>query len=191
MERSTLGRRLVPRSALAALISLILATLPGTAADARSAPAERVAAEIVLSPADLGPEYIVAASGVRTVLGYGWFSQTVVRGNPAAATLADSGIEGVQSQVGVMPDAALADNAYGGLVADLFRGAQEVPSSLETDRSRVGFVRGSGPFDIGMQVAIFRAGTVAGYVVVFGYDDPSGAGDAVRLARIMIARAAG
>jgi len=154
-------------------------------------PAARPPAEIVLTPADLGPDFVVASSGQTTILERGSFGQSIRRGNLLASSLVPEGIVGVRTVALVLPDVPTSDRAFQDIATQILEGFQEAPLPALAERARGGIAWGQRPFEPASILVIFRTGTTVGFVATFAFDAPTSMDDTVRLAQIMIARARG
>jgi hypothetical protein len=181
-------RSLGARAAAAALLCCVLAgpSRP-VRAEALPSPASRAAADVVLAPADVGPDFVVASSGQATEQGFSVFRQNLVRGG-GSAFLAPDGIFFVRSVAGVISNPARADGDFNLLAEAILAGLEEVPVSLGADRVRGGVAWGAGPFDASTRLVLFRAGNTLGYVQVVSYEAPTHMDDVVRLAEVMVTR---
>jgi hypothetical protein len=159
-------------------------------AEAAAAPAGRVAAEIVLTPADLGPDFLIVSSGQRVIQGFSAYTQNLVRGGHGVY-LAPEGIFGVRSVALVLPDAQSADRAFDAVGQQAFADLVETAVPPIGDRTRAGVAWGKGPFEAALRLVLFRAGNTVGFVAVSGYEAPSSLDDAARLAATMEGRARG
>lgn len=173
-------------------LALVAALVHGTLSTAiAAAPAQLTAADVGPSPADLGPEFIVASTGQQVAQGASFRTQSLVRAGKDTFYLERDGPILVRSFVLVAPDLAAADSVFERITNEGLQGAQEVPSPGVGDRSRAGVVWGAGPFDPGRKILFFRARTVVAWLLLASYEAPTNLDDLAPVARIMAARAAG
>jgi hypothetical protein len=180
------SRPLGPGSALrmsAPPVSLDVA--PSVAAS----PAGLAAADVVLQPADVGPDFVLMSSGERTLYGAGWRAQNLVRAGRQVSYIEPDGVLFVRSLALAAQSPGEADQIFERAGQGLFDGTQEMPVPALGDRTRAAVEWGSDPFGIAGKIVMFRVRTVVGYVIVAGYEAPTEMDDIVPLARIMAGRA--
>jgi hypothetical protein len=155
------------------------------------APVAAAAADIVLSPADVGPDFVVASSGETVRFGVSARVQSLIRGGKQVHNIEPDGILSVRSFAQIAPESAAADQLYEQFSRGLLQsGIQEVPVPPIGDRARAAVAWGQGPFDPALRVVLFRLGAALGWVVVASYEAPEQMDEVVLLAQKMAARAA-
>jgi hypothetical protein len=150
--------------------------------------AARQAAEIVLSPSDVGPEFILAASSDRQMLAETTRTHFIVRAARRSYVEPD-GLSGVSSFAVVAASAARAQDIYASQARDFRLGSQELPLPAIGDRA-LGVAQWSAdPFGGGLKAILFRRGNVVGYIVAGTYEAPTHLDDLAPLAQLMAERA--
>jgi hypothetical protein len=160
-------------------------------AAASGSPLAATASDIVLSPADVGPDFVLASSGEAVRFGVSARVQSLVRGGKHVHNIEPDGILYVRSFAQVAPDPGAADQLFDQFGKGLLEsGIQEVAPPPIGDRARAAVAWGQGPFDPAVRVVVFRLGAALGWVVVGSYEAPEQIDEVVLLAQKMAARAA-
>ena len=154
-----------------------------------AAPAAQAAAGIVLSAADLGPDFVLISSGETIRYGAGWRVQTFRRAGKHTYYIEPDGVFAVRSLALVAPDPGSAEQVFETASKELLEGAEEVPIPLVGQRARGAVGWGEGPFNSAGKVILFRVRAVLGYVIVASYEAPTHMEDILPLAQTMAARA--
>ena len=145
---------------------------------------------VVLSPADVGPEFVVfPVEEPQEEANVDYEFQILVRPARFSTYIEPEGIVGVSSVAAFYPDPVQADQEFGETAADLARFGRNHVSPTIGDRALGAARWGRGPFDPADKVVIFRSGSVLGIVVVHTFDDPANLADTLPLAQVMAERA--
>lgn len=189
--RPTLTSARLWRSLVAAATALLVLQPPASPVGAATvgAPAAVSAAEVVLAPADVGPDFVLVSSGETMRYGFSVRVQTLRRGAQRGHFVEPDGFLFVRSFAAVVSTPGEADRAFDEVAKGLGESAQEVPILAVGDRSRGAALWGAEPFDVAARIVLFRAGSTVGWVTVGGYEAPTSMDDVVSLAQIMAARA--
>ena len=169
----------------------LLQALPGDAIRpvVGAAALELTADDVVLGPADLGPDWLVASSGEKLQFGATFRAQTIVRAGRLITYVEPDGVLYVRSLAQVLPDIFSAEDLFNAAGKRLFEGTQEMKIPPIGERSRGGVEWGEGPYDPAARAILFRTRTVVGVVIVGGFDAPLDLDDVIPLARQMAAKA--
>jgi hypothetical protein len=154
-----------------------------------AAPAAQAAAGIVLSAADLGPDFVLISSGETIRYGAGWRVQTFRRSGKHTYYIEPDGVFAVRSLALVAPDPGSAEQVFETAGKELLEGAEEVPIPLVGQRARGAVGWGEGPFNSAAKIVLFRVRAVVGYVIVASYEAPMDMEDILPLVQTMAARA--
>jgi hypothetical protein len=167
----------------------LIGRAPDLSPSVGAAPAAQVAAGIVLSAADLGPEFVLVSSGETIRYGVGWRVQTFRRSAKHTYYIEPDGVFVVRSLALVAPDPGTAEQVFEAASKELLEGAEEVPLAPVGQRARAAVQWGEGPFSGAGKIVIFRVRAVVGYVIVGSYQAPTHLDDILPLAQTMAARA--
>jgi hypothetical protein len=168
-----------------------LASLPlgSESASIHSAPLAQGGPDVLLQPADVGPNFILISSGVKVQQGVSLRVNTLRQAGKHIYYIEPDGVLFVRSLAVAAGDAFTADGIFNSVGKELFEGTQEVPVPAIGDRTRAAIEWGEKPFEAAGKIVMFRRGSVVGYVIVIAYEAPEQMSDIVPLAQKMASRA--
>jgi hypothetical protein len=147
--------------------------------------------DVVLQPADVGPEFAVASRREQAEGGLSFCAQSLVRTGQWIRLVEPDHTRFIRSFASVLPDMRGAEAELARAAQHLFELSEEVPVATVGNQSRAAIGWGQEPFAPAFQIVLFRVDRIVGGVIVSSYEAPTTIEEVLRLASIMARRAGG